>query len=124
MSKPFYNLLLVEDDKISQEMVLAFLAPRYNVLCADSVPNAKKVLGDEKIDLILLDLSLKGEEDGLDLVRFMKEDPAFRDIPILVVTAHAFTTDRTNVLNAGCDDYLTKPFTRQALLDKIEHFCP
>jgi len=72
--------------------------------------------------LILLDLSLVGDEDGLDLVRWMKKTEKWKDTPVIATTAHAFTTDRDNCMNAGCNDYLSKPISRAELTERVAHY--
>jgi len=74
------------------------------------------------VELVLLDLSLIGNEDGLDLVRWMRKTKTWKETPVIATTAHAFTKDRDNCLTAGCNDYLSKPMKRENLLKKIKEF--
>ena len=72
----------------------------------------------ESPDLILMDMSLP-EMDGWEATRQLKSDHATRHIPIIALTAHAMMRDRCEALDAGCDDYDTKPVDLQRLLMKI-----
>ena len=74
---------------------------------------------DEQPDVILMDLGLP-RVDGWEATRRLKADPATRRIPIIVLSAHAMTNDRDKALQAGGDEFDTKPVRFQPLLDKIE----
>ncbi len=115
-------ILLVEDDENNRKTFEVILKKKFETPYAVSVNEAKIQLRKLEVDLIILDLSLEGDEDGLDLVEYMKKQKAFKDIPIIAVTAHAFVTDRENVLNAGCNDYLSKPVPIKKLLDKVGQY--
>jgi CheY-like chemotaxis protein len=67
----------------------------------------------------VMDISLHGGENGLDLTRRIRADARFGRLPVIAVTAHAFPRDRDNSLAAGCDDYLSKPFRRNELRELI-----
>ncbi len=115
-------ILIVEDDQKPQNLFKYFLKSQYELCYAISVVGAKRQLKEHDVDLILLDLSLVGNEDGLDLARFMRQSKQWKSLPIIAVTAHAFTSDRDNVINAGCNDYMAKPIMKDQLLKKIEHY--
>jgi PAS domain S-box-containing protein len=113
------TLLVVEDDPNSQKLAGFTLKKDFELFFAESVAEAKQQLEVHHIDLVLLDLSLKGDEDGLDLARFVRNDAAWHAMPIIALTAHAFTSDRDRCLEAGCNDFMTKPFRRKDLLETI-----
>jgi CheY-like chemotaxis protein len=114
-------ILLVENDPTSRKLVKHYLQNEYDIRLADSVDIAKKQLKKHPVKLILLDLSLKGNEDGLVLVRYLRKKRKWRNLPVIALTAHAFTTDQKNCLSAGCNDYLSKPVSRDSLIEKIRH---
>jgi CheY-like chemotaxis protein len=111
-------ILVVEDDCDTQLYMQTFLKGRYQLLFAATGVEAREQLGRHGggIRLILMDLSLKGEEDGISLTRFVRQQEAFRQIPIIATTAHAFPKDERAALAAGCDAYLAKPFDQKRLL--------
>ena len=116
-------ILVVEDDKTSQQLMNFFLRKDYDIRIAPSVDTAKEKLEDGKVELILLDFSLEGDEDGLNLARWMRQlKDGRQDTPIVALTAHAFTTDRDNALEAGCNDFLTKPIRQSELMDAIHKY--
>lgn len=71
------------------------------------------------IRAILMDLSLKGEEDGLQITAQLRQLNGWRKVPIIATTAHAFEEDRERALAAGCDDFLAKPIQPHLLLEAI-----
>ncbi len=116
------HILVVEDDANSQQLVKFTLQKVFDLSFAASVAQAKQRLEANPVNLILLDLSLMGDEDGLDLARYLRSTEVYRELPVIALTAHAFTTDRDRCLEAGCNDFVTKPFRRKELLEKISSF--
>ena len=115
------SVLVVEDDPNSQKLAGFTLKKDFDLFFAESVAEAKEQLNTHDIQLILLDLSLKGDEDGLDLARFLRADVKWESIPIVALTAHAFTSDRDRCLEAGCSEFMTKPFRRLDLMETIKN---
>ncbi|PLX25800.1 MAG: hypothetical protein C0600_11650 [Ignavibacteria bacterium] len=113
------TLLLVEDDFESQRYMEVLLKQQYALLYAESADEGRTLLDSKSIDLILMDISLRGSEDGLDLTRQLRRDPRFSHLPIIAVTAHAFPRDQHLCLQAGCDAYFSKPFSQGDLLRAI-----
>lgn len=115
-------ILLVEDDLSSQKLLSFYLKRYYDSCVAVSVEKAKQMLKSEPVELILLDLSLIGVEDGLDLTRYLRKTKRWKEIPIIATTAHVFETDREKCFAAGCNDYLAKPIKQMDLLEKIKQY--
>lgn len=113
-------ILLVEDNEMNRDMLSRRLERRgYTVTIAVDGPEgiAKGSAGGH--DLILLDMSLPDIE-GWDVARALRAAPASARVPIIALTAHAMAGDRERALDAGCDDYDTKPVELSRLLGKIE----
>ncbi len=113
-------ILLVEDDVNNRKIMEVILNRQYITSHAESVSGAKIQLQENNVGLILLDLSLAGDEDGLELMEHIKSIDEYKHIPVIAVTAHAFPRDKENALKAGCVDYMSKPINIKALLKKIE----
>jgi CheY-like chemotaxis protein len=112
--------LIVEDDKSTLKMMYYYLRDDYDYRFAESVIAAREILNTEPVDIILVDLSLIGEEDGLDLVRELRQQKKWESLPIIATTAYAFLSDQEQCLKAGCNDYLAKPIKREKLLKKMQ----
>ena len=114
------KLLLVEDNEDNRDMLSRRLERKDFVVSLavdglDGVNKAKENLPD----VILMDMSLP-VMDGWQATKTLKEDATTKDIPIIALTAHAMSSDRDKAMEAGCDDYDTKPVDLKRLLDKIE----
>jgi len=113
------KLLVVEDNEESREGLSRHLRRRgYEVLTAADGQQAVGTAWAEAPDLILMDMSLP-VLDGWEATRRLKADPATRGIPVIALTAHAMAGDREKALEAGCDEYETKPVEFARLLDKV-----
>jgi CheY-like chemotaxis protein len=114
------RILLVEDNEMNRDMLSRRLARGgYEVIIAEDGARAVAMAMSDKPDLILMDMSLP-VIDGWEATRRIKATPELRKIPIIALTAHAMATDRDKALEAGCDDYDTKPIELQRLQGKIE----
>jgi two-component system cell cycle response regulator DivK len=114
------RLLYVEDNEMNRDMLSRRLQRRgFEVLIAGDGEQGVTLAAAEKPDLILMDMSLP-VLDGWEATRRIKAAPATWRIPIIGLTAHAMATDRDRCLEAGCDDYDTKPVELGRLLEKIE----
>jgi two-component system cell cycle response regulator DivK len=114
------KILLVEDNEMNRDMLSRRLERRgYRVAIALDGEQGVSMAGSEAPDLILMDMSLP-VLDGWEAARRLKAAPGTRAIPIIALTAHAMVGDREKAIEAGCDDYDTKPVEFQRLLEKVE----
>jgi CheY-like chemotaxis protein len=114
------RLLLVEDNEMNRDMLSRRLERKgYQILIAVDGQQGIDMAQAEKPDLILLDMSLP-VVDGWEAARRLKADGETRGIPIIALTAHAMSGDREKAIEAGCNDYDTKPVELPRLLAKIE----
>ena len=114
------RILLVEDNEMNRDMLSRRLERKgYDVeLAVDGRQGVDKAKTLE-YDLVLMDMSLP-EIDGWEATRELRADPATKELPIIALTAHAMSGDRERALDAGCDDYDTKPIELSRLLGKME----
>ena len=114
------RILLVEDNEMNRDMLSRRLSRKgFEVLIAvDGQQGVEKTMS-ESPDLVLMDMSLP-VLDGWEATRRLKADADTRPVPIIALTAHAMAGDREKAMEAGCDDYDTKPIELPRLLSKIE----
>ena len=116
------KILLVEDNEMNRDMLSRRLERKgFNVVMAVDGQAGVEMASTENPDLILMDLSLP-VIDGWEATRRIKADTATQQIPVIALTAHAMAGDEQKALEAGCDDYDTKPVQLNRLLEKIEKY--
>lgn len=113
------KILLIEDNEMNLDMLTRRLERKgYSVISAGDGLSGIEKANHESPELIIMDLSLP-VLDGWDAAKKLKADNATNSIPIIALTAHAMKGDREKALNAGCDEYDTKPVNFNRLLEKI-----
>jgi two-component system cell cycle response regulator DivK len=114
------KVLLVEDNEMNRDMLSRRLTRRgFDVVFAADGKQGVALARSEKPDIILMDMSLP-VMDGWEATRCVKADDATRSVPVIGLTAHAMSGDREKAIEAGCDDYDTKPVEIDRLIGKIE----
>jgi CheY-like chemotaxis protein len=114
------KILLVEDNEMNRDMLCRRLTRKgYEVLTAEDGARGLAAAASEKPDLILMDMSLP-VVDGWEVTRRLKASEETQAIPVIALTAHAMAADLEKALQAGCEDYDTKPVELSRLLGKIE----
>ncbi|HIG28005.1 MAG TPA: response regulator [Verrucomicrobiales bacterium] len=118
------KILIVEDNEFNRDMLSRRLKRRgFEIVVAVDGREGVDLAGSENPDLILMDMSLP-VLDGWEATKLIKADDAIKAIPVIALTAHAMAGDREKALNAGCNDYDTKPIELPRLLGKIETLLP
>ena len=114
------KILIVEDNPMNRDMLSRrLIRSGHSVLMADDGRQGIETAMSEIPDLILMDMSLP-EIDGWEATRRLKSDKQTRRIPVIALTAHAMSSDRQRCMEAGCDDYDTKPVDFQRLTAKFQ----
>ncbi|HUA86398.1 MAG TPA: response regulator [Bryobacteraceae bacterium] len=113
------KILLVEDNEPNRTMLARRLERKgFSVIPASDGEQGYSLALSESPDLILMDISLPGI-DGWQVIELLKSHAATREIPLIVLTAHALVSDRDRVVETGCDDYFAKPFDFHRLSESI-----
>src|SRR5438552_4063705 len=114
------KILYIEDTENNRILVTRRLEKKgYKVITAENAEEGLAIANAQKPALILMDMGMPGT-DGWAATRLLKANPDLRHIPVIALTAHAMQGDREKALEAGCDDYETKPFDFPRLFEKIE----
>jgi two-component system cell cycle response regulator DivK len=118
------RILVVEDQEDNRRILRDLLTNAgYEFIQAENGEEALKVARAERRELILMDIQLP-LVDGYEATRRLKADPALRAIPIIVVTSYALSGDETRARAAGCDAYITKPYSPRVILAKVREYVP
>ena len=113
------KILLVEDNEMNRDMLKRRLTKRgFEVEVAIDGPSGLAGAQSGQFDLVLMDMSLPGLS-GWEATQQLKADPAHAAVPVIALTAHAMESDRQQALDAGCDEYETKPVELKRLLEKM-----
>ncbi len=117
-SKP--KILIVDDVPENVDLIEAYLSLEpYDVITANSGKEAIQKLKEDKLDMILLDVMMP-EISGYDVCKIVKSDPETQFIPVLMLTALSELEDRIKGIDAGADDFLTKPINRLELKTRVK----
>lgn len=118
------TILVVEDNADNMTLITDVLQSLdYAVLQAHDGEEGVQMAQRDAPDLILMDLSLP-RLDGWEATRQIKSNPTVQDIPVVALTAHAMMGDRERAIEAGCDDYISKPINLRELASKLENLLP
>ena len=113
------RILVAEDNESNYVLMTYVLRNRYEVVCASNGKEAVELSDQQQFDLIMMDMKMP-VMDGLEATRLIKEKHP--DLPIIALTANAFETDRQATFEAGCCDFISKPFSREKCLETIAKY--
>ncbi len=113
------KILITEDDLENQKFLMLILGKTFEVDVCDSETTFFQKLSESHYDGILMDVSLSGERSGVEIVREMKKNPTYKNIPVVCLSAHVFNQVQREAVDAGVDVYLTKPVQNHKLIDTL-----
>lgn len=115
------NILIVEDSETTRSLIRAVIEEikDFNIIEAASGFEALKMLPQEKFNLIITDINMP-DINGLELIRFVKTNPLYKDIPLIIVTTERGEEDRKKGMSLGASAYITKPFKADELKEAIK----
>ena len=119
MDKKKPRILIVEDDLENQKFLRIFLKRNFDLDVCDSEESFYEKLNENKYDIILMDISLRGAKDGLQLTKELRTQEKYKNMPIVGLSAHAFQKDRDNAYQAGIDIFITKPAQGNFLMENL-----
>ena len=118
------RILVVEDQEDNRQILRdLFARTDYEIVEAENGVEALAAVARQRPDLILMDIQLPSL-DGYETTRRLKADPNMRSIPIIAVTSYALSGDEAKGREAGCDGYVSKPYSPRQLLAKVREFLP
>jgi len=115
-------LLIVEDDIENLKFLKILLKNNFQIESCDNAEDFMSILDQKNIDVILMDITIRGSKDGLQLTKEIKNNSKYSHIPVVGLTAHAFQRDKLNAMRAGVDYFFTKPVDGIILRDKLLSF--
>jgi CheY-like chemotaxis protein len=117
------KVLVVDDTPSNKDLVLEILIGEgFAAHVAEDGAEAIKMAEKELYDLILMDLKLP-DADGIEVTRTIKSNRAYKDVPVIALTAHAMKGDKERILNEGCfDDYMSKPIDMPEFIERMEKY--
>jgi len=110
------TILLVEDEPMNLQIIEAMLSKNYNVISVSSGQKAIEEVNKKSFDIILMDINLKNEMNGIMAVQIIREIKGYEKTPIAAMTAYAANKDRDEFLASGCTHYIAKPFSKKEIL--------
>ncbi len=113
------RILITEDDLENQKFLKLILKRNFEVDVCDSEKIFYQKLSENHYDIIIMDVSLRGERSGVEIVREVKKHPTYKNIPVVCLSAHVFSQVQRQAIDAGADAYLTKPVHNHKLIDTL-----
>ncbi len=116
------TILVVEDEPLNLELLTEILNSMGIMSeVAENGENAIKSAGNKVYDLILMDIGLPGI-DGIEAMRIIRNDPRYKEVPIIAITSYAMKGDKERLLAAGFDDYIPKPVDITVFMEKLNKY--
>jgi len=114
------SILAVEDNSETQLLLRHLLDSSFDIVVVPGVEGALDAVQDQTFDAFLLDINLSDERTGTDLLHLLRDQEGMADVPAVALTAYAMPGDREDFLDAGFNQYVSKPFTRADLTEALE----
>jgi signal transduction histidine kinase/ActR/RegA family two-component response regulator len=116
------KVLVIDDDLATRKIVELFLRGEIELESASNSKDATDLINKDVYSLVLMDISLGKGISGVELLGNLRAIPAYKNIPVIAVTAHAMVGDKEKFLESGFDDYLSKPFAKKDLVNKVRNW--
>jgi CheY-like chemotaxis protein len=116
------KVLVIDDDLATRKIVELFLRGEIELESASNSKDATDLINKDVYSLVLMDISLGKGISGVELLGNLRTIPAYKNVPVIAVTAHAMVGDKEKFLESGFDDYLSKPFAKKDLVSKVRNW--
>lgn len=116
------KVLVVDDDLATRKIVELFLRGEIEIESVSNSKDATDLINNDTYSLILMDISLGKGISGVELLNNLRKLPAYKNVPVIAITAHAMVGDKEKFLSSGFDDYLSKPFAKKDLISKVRNW--
>jgi len=120
--EPRAKILIVEDEELSQKFYNIFLSKYFEVIICPSAETCENAIAEYDFDLVLMDISLSGKKDGLQITRDLRKMKKYKNVPILALTANVLRRDEEAAMAAGINLFLKKPIENYKLLEAINKY--
>lgn len=117
---PTPRILVAEDNQDTQRLLRYRLKSKFEVVIVSTVQEGIEAANNQPFDLFILDINLGERQTGVDLLKELREIPSHANVPAVALTAYALPGDRERFFKAGFEGYISKPFTKEELINSIE----
>lgn len=119
------KVLHVEDDPVNAMIMGKLLGLEFDLSQVTDGETCLTMIEKEHFDIILMDVNLgQGKMNGTDTLKKIKQNPQYKNVPVIAITSYSFPEDEDELLNAGFDDYFAKPVEFSKLIDRINQYLP
>lgn len=119
MNDKLKTLLIIEDEEMIVDIFSLVLRNHFSIYRAKDGEEVAKVIADNTIDVFIVDISLKSEKDGIQIIKELRATEKYKLTPVIVITAHAFKKDEISAMQAGATRFLRKPVENEKLLSEL-----
>ena len=114
------KMMILENDKLTQIAYKRMFGNIFDLRIFGSADPFFVSFNEDPCDILLVDISLDGDLDGIEITKKIRENPKFKNLPIICITAHAFNKERVNAINAGVNEVVIKPIGNEELRGIID----
>lgn len=114
------RVLVTEDDPDNKIVLEYCLRKKYEVHCCDSAETFYDKLSQSKYDFFVMDIAIRGQKSGIDLIKEIRQMNDYSKAPIVCVSAHVFPHDKESAFKAGADRFVPRPIANKDFMDEVE----
>lgn len=115
------KILLIEDNKETQLLIKVLLRDFYTLDISGDFAGSLKLLNEQKYSMVLLDINLMGNKDGIKILEFIRGNSMTSNLPVIIITAYEFSENEKKFLTDNSSAFITKPFEKESLLKTVKN---